>query len=268
MAVLNKQVWKLFAVSVALIMLLCATASAQSKPRIALSVTAKTMLTEKERNVLLKKFLVPFTKSGRYAVIDNSEGFAREAAEEMERSGGSSSIGEMARIGRKYRAKYICMVELDDAFERWNISARMVDVDAEEIYLAQGELDIPLENLQATDFTRAAREIFNQIHDSEDRRQSQIRESEDRRQRATYMAQIVAADQKKKTMKNIVAVSLDVAGAGVLAYGIYQDYNISSRIAEGGAVKSDISDMTRTRNICYIVGGTLLLSGISIHIFF
>jgi hypothetical protein len=64
----------------------------------------------------------------------------------------------------------------------------------------------------------------------------------------------------------LAAVGLDIIGAGIIAYGLYENGNVVSSVDEGrytGAAKS-----ARNRNIAYGVGTAALLSGISIHIFF
>ena len=69
----------------------------------------------------------------------------------------------------------------------------------------------------------------------------------------------------------LAAVSLDIIGAGLLAYGIYQDNNIKTYEKDGyenRAAYDDAKVSEVMRNIGYALGGALLLSGISVHIFF
>jgi uncharacterized protein (TIGR02145 family)/uncharacterized repeat protein (TIGR02543 family) len=162
MAVLNQQIRKLFAV---LVMFLCAAAFAQEDklPKIALYISNST-LKSSERSLLTRKFLAPFTASGLYNMIDRSDVFTQQATlERIKQRDGSVRDDEIRKIGYEYGAEYICVVELDYAFGRWNIGARMVNVVGGGVYLAQGETDI-VGNLNTADLSGAAKTVFDQIH--------------------------------------------------------------------------------------------------------
>jgi len=63
-----------------------------------------------------------------------------------------------------------------------------------------------------------------------------------------------------------LGLTLDVVGAGMLAYGVIENDNAKNNLDSYNYTKAQSSmDM---RNIAYIVGGAALLSGITIHIFF
>jgi len=140
------------------------TAFAQTeKPTIALYIANDKLNTE-EKNFLTSKFLRPFTASGLYSVVDRSNIFTQKAAvERIKQRDGSVNENEIYKIGYEAGAKYVCIVELNGVFGRWNIAARMVDVVTAKIYLSQGETDIK-GNLEDADFSGAAKTIFNQIH--------------------------------------------------------------------------------------------------------
>ncbi len=140
------------------------TALAQTeKPKIALYIANETLKPD-EKNFLTIKLLKPFTASGLYSVIDRSDIFTKKAAtERIKQRDGSVNEKEIYKIGYEAGAKYICMVELTNAFGRWNIGARMVDVESAEVYLSQGETDIK-GKLEDADFSGAAKTIFDQIH--------------------------------------------------------------------------------------------------------
>lgn len=133
------------------------------KPKIALYIANET-LKPTEKNALTRKFLSPFTASGMYTVIDRSDIFSDKAAlERIKQRDGSVNEEEIYKIGYEAGAKYVCMVEFDELFGKWNIGARMVDVVTAEIYLAQGETDIK-GKLEDADISLAAKTIFDQIH--------------------------------------------------------------------------------------------------------
>jgi len=86
------------------------------------------------------------------------------------------------------------------------------------------------------------------------------------------------ADQqlRKKIIFRYTAIGLDVLGAGMFAYGIYENSNVTKytkQYTKGGKEKyyKDIpaaeSSVTK-RNVAYILGSAFLAAGITIHIFF
>jgi len=158
--------WGRVAAVVAALMLFWAvvpTGAQGEKPKIALYI-ANDKLNADQKSVLTAKLLKPFTASGMYSVVDRSDIFTKKAAlERIKQRDGSVNDKEIYKIGNEAGAKYVCMVDLRKAFGPWNISARLVDVETAEIYLAQGETDIAGE-LDKADISGAAKGIFEQIH--------------------------------------------------------------------------------------------------------
>ena len=141
---------------------ICVAAFAQEKPKVALYI-ANDDLKPDEKSVLTSKFLASFTASGMYSVIDRSDVFTQKAVKErIKQTDGSVNEEDIYKIGMEAGAKYVCMVDLVKAFGRYNISARMVDVETAEIYLAQGEADI--NELDGAELSQAAKTIFRKIH--------------------------------------------------------------------------------------------------------
>jgi uncharacterized repeat protein (TIGR02543 family) len=68
------------------------------------------------------------------------------------------------------------------------------------------------------------------------------------------------------------AVGLDVAGAGMFAYGLYQERKVKYYVNDGKykdrAEYNNAKNAETNRNIGYVVGSVFLLTGISVHIFF
>ncbi len=83
-------------------------------------------------------------------------------------------------------------------------------------------------------------------------------------------AEGVKKEMKRKKAKKTVAlaagISLDVLGAGALAYGLYENYNASGFIKDKKYAAAEES--VEKRNLAYIAGCVLILGGISVHIFF
>jgi uncharacterized repeat protein (TIGR02543 family) len=69
-----------------------------------------------------------------------------------------------------------------------------------------------------------------------------------------------------KKRHTLAAVSLDVVGAGVLVYGYTRDMSVKDFIDKSRYTDAETS--VSQRNTAYTLGALILLSGISVHIFF
>jgi len=82
----------------------------------------------------------------------------------------------------------------------------------------------------------------------------------------------MSASTKSTKASLRIAIGLDVVGVGALAYGLYENYNVKKVIDNGQykdpAEYENVKKAARNRNVGYMVGGALLLTGISVHIFF
>ena len=85
-----------------------------------------------------------------------------------------------------------------------------------------------------------------------------------RRRVETAPAAAAEAEVKKpgKT-KFWVGVGLEVIGAGIITYGIMENENVTGHASRSKAVQSE-----KNRNIAYVAGTAILLSGVTLHIFF
>jgi len=81
-----------------------------------------------------------------------------------------------------------------------------------------------------------------------------------------------------KTSHNVVAIALDIAGAVLVSAGIVANANMENaldRYGRRGQSQShyrdawaDAESSRGARNVCYVVGGLVLASGIGVHIWF
>ncbi|GBU23101.1 hypothetical protein R80B4_03017 [Fibrobacteres bacterium R8-0-B4] len=136
-----------------------AVASGQDgRLRLALCV-ANDNLSAEELRYVANKFAEPFAASGLYRV--RSDIFLLPAARErIKQEGGGANLAEILAIGRSAGAAYVCVVELVQAFGKYNFSAQMFDAAASEAYLAAGQADIA--DMGGID--GAAREVFGKMH--------------------------------------------------------------------------------------------------------
>ena len=70
----------------------------------------------------------------------------------------------------------------------------------------------------------------------------------------------------ERRYKLAAAVGLDAVGAGILLYGLNRESNVKDNI--DAMMWGDAENSAKQRNIAYTVGSIILLSGISVHIFF
>ncbi|MCL2183022.1 MAG: hypothetical protein FWB85_06095 [Chitinispirillia bacterium] len=169
---------------------LCAIPSlAQSisadKPKIALYIVNDD-LTDGQKRVLTAKILKPFTENGAFGVIDRSNIFTEKVTQErLKQHDGSVNDREIYRVGYESGAKYILMFDLVKFGSKYNVSARLVDVETAEIFGAQGETDVK----DLKDISDAAEEVFRQITSgSESRILTQAQKIQARRAASRWLA--------------------------------------------------------------------------------
>jgi len=69
-----------------------------------------------------------------------------------------------------------------------------------------------------------------------------------------------------KKRHTLAAAGLDVLGAGLLLYGYGRDFNVRNN--NGVHLWTAAENSAKQRDVAYTVGAVILLSGISVHIFF
>jgi len=137
----------------------------------------------------------------------------------------------------------LCISDINAVGKRYYLDTRLVDVVTAEI-MRSVTATSTLKN--ANEMARIAREIALELLEAD----------KTRAQRA-----------KRKKIFRYTAIGLDVLGAGALAYGYYENNNVVNFVSE--EAKEPEADRAATRrNVGYIVGGSLIVSGVTIHIFF
>jgi uncharacterized repeat protein (TIGR02543 family) len=76
----------------------------------------------------------------------------------------------------------------------------------------------------------------------------------------------LAQEPPAKNRHTLIAVGLDAVGAGALLYGYTRDLSVNDLV--GKDQYADAESSASQRNAAYTVGALILLSGISVHIFF
>jgi len=255
------------------IMLFCTAVFAQELPRIAVYVTGDVL--ENENRALGTRMLASLINSGRYRGVERSNTFLAEIEkEQVTQRSGSVDDNQISALGKRFGVRYICIADIIPAFGSFQISARIIDVETAEVVFI-GEAFSSLKS--ANDLTQVSDEIVKTMFGgaSLSKSQPQPEPSATPRTRNDAMADgrkgvepKPEAGQPQSSIKPSfwLGLSLDVIGAGALVYGIIENGNAKSKIDD-----YDYSRARRSagaRNVAYTTGTVVLLSGISIHLFF
>ena len=182
--------------------------------------------------------------SESYLAVDRTEIILEQLAKEhtYQRSGAVDD-DQIKALGQQLGVQYLCISDINPVGKRYYLDTRLVDVVSAEIMRSVTETSALKD---AEDMSRIARSIALELIEPE----------------ATRKARLL-----RKKIFRYTAIGLDILGAGILAYGYYEETNVAKYVDEHAKEPEAESAATR-RNIAYIVGGALLASGITIHIFF
>jgi len=182
--------------------------------------------------------------SDSYLAVDRTEIILEQLAKEhtYQRSGAVDD-DQIKALGQQLGVQYLCISDINPVGKRYYLDTRLVDVVSAEIMRSVTETSALKD---AEDMSRIARSIALELIEPE----------------ATRKARLL-----RKKIFRYTAIGLDILGAGMLAYGYYEETNVAKYVDEYAKEPEAESAATR-RNIAYIVGGALLASGITIHIFF
>ena len=138
-----------------LVMLICAVATAQDLPRIAVYVTGDASGNEKE--ALGTIMLASLVNSGRYLGIERSESFLAKLDEEHVRQrSGAIDDNQISELGRQFGVRYICIAAITPALGAFNVSARIIDVETAAVAFI-GEANSTLKTID--ELTRVSDEV-------------------------------------------------------------------------------------------------------------
>jgi len=239
------------------------TAVAQDLPGIAVYVTGD--IPDNKRRALSTRMLSAFIDNGQHSGIERSNPFFTELEKEQEKLGSAElSDRRISALGKQFGARYVCVADIIPAIEGYRVSARIVDVETVQV-VHNGESSSSLNTMN--DLDQVSREIVNIMFREQIAPIPQPTALEPRS--AENISQTIA--EPKSTGSSIkpmfwLGLGLDVAGAGIIAYGLYENGKAKNFIDDENYPKSEKAE--KRRNAAYIIGGVVLLSGISVHIFF
>jgi hypothetical protein len=189
--------------------------------------------------------------SDKYSAIDRTDAILRQLETEMSfQRSGAVSDEQVKALGRQFGVRYLCIADISAVRgNSYYLDARLVDVETAEIQRTATE-GSGLKNV--SEMIRVARKIAYELVYTDEIR-ARLRDEEAKRGRV-------------KKIVFCAALGADAIGAGALAYGLYEDYNVGKHSDNGKFAAAENS--VKSRNAALIAGGALLLSGISSHIFF
>ena len=106
-------------------------------PNIAVYVTGGA--SDDEKSALGTRILASLVNSGRYKGIERSNTFLAEIDKEMEKQmSGAIDDNQISKVGKQFGVKFICIVDITPAYESFQVSARIVNVEtAEVVYIGE-----------------------------------------------------------------------------------------------------------------------------------
>jgi len=191
------------------------------------------------------------SQSEKYSAVDRTDAIQQQLGREMTfQMSGAVSDDQIKRLGQQFGVQYLCIANISNVRsavmamggQSYYLDVRLVDVVTAEI-IRTATTTSSLRN--AVEMRRIAQEIANELIDFK-----RVREER---------------EQKKRTFF-YTAIGLDVLGAGLLAYGIYENMNVGNLVGDKKFTDADRA-VTR-RNAAYIAGSVILAGGITIHILF
>ena len=196
-------------------------------------------------NILGGELARTISTSEKYTGVDRTEAIQQQLSREhtFQRSGAVDD-DQIKSLGQQLGVQYLCISDINPVRGRqsYYLDVRLIDVVTAEI-IRTTTANSNLRN--ADEMKRIARSIAYDLIETEK-----------------------AAEQRKRRKKAFfyTAISADVLGTGMLAYGLIENSNMKMYV--DGANFSDAERAQTKRNAAYIIGSVLLVSGVSIHILF
>ncbi len=194
------------------------------------------------------------SESDRYTAVDRTEAILEQLDKEhVYQRSGAVDDDQIKAIGHQLGVGFLCISNINAVGRKYYLDTRLVDVVTAEIARSVTATS----NLKdANEMTRVGRNIALELLEAEK-----------------------TAKQRKlrKKIFRYTAIGLDILGAGALAYGYMENSNVVKHKEsvgvdeEGRNIMADGQEAKRAatrRNVGYIIGGTLVAAGVTIHIAF
>jgi len=187
------------------------------------------------------------SRSDRFSAVDRTSAIQDQLGKEHQfQRSGAVSDEQIKALGQQFGVHYLCIVQISALQGGYfYLDVRLVDVvTAEIVSTITANSDLK----SSAEMIRMARHTARELVDAEG------------------LSHEMRREKTKKRAIFWTGVGLDVLGAGLLAYGLYENSVANDQINKDRF--SEAERPIRNRNLGYIAGGVLLLGGISINIFF
>ena len=183
------------------------------------------------------------SESDRYLAVDRTDAILEQLAREhtYQRSGAVDD-DQIKALGQQLGVQYLCISDINAVGKRYYLDTRLVDVVTAEIIRS---VTATSSLKDANEMARTARNIALELIEADKTREQRLR---------------------RKKIFRYTAIGLDVLGLGAIAYGVLENSNAEKFIDSGDFPDADRA-VTR-RDAAYIVGGSILAAGVTIHILF
>jgi len=115
-----------------MILAICAIATAQDLPRIAVYVTGE--VPNNQKKALGTMMLAALVNSKRYKAIERTEYFLAEIEkEQIKQRSGAIDDGQISQLGRQFGVKFVCIADITPVFGMSQVSARIINVETAEV---------------------------------------------------------------------------------------------------------------------------------------
>jgi len=238
------------------------------RPAIAVYVAGDS-IPKTTKDALSTFLLDALVNSGDYRAIERSESVLAEIdREHAKQRDGSVDDAQISLIGKQAGVRFVCVATITPTLGSYQVSARVIDVETAAV-AASGVSASPLESL--TDLKQVSAAVVYKMLGVRMKTEEnfELLTANEKTALEHSIQQTVQETMRAKQpwRKSFwVALSADVAGAGVLGIGLYKEMNVRDLIGKGRYSESKRAETAR--DVCYVAGTVILLSGISIHIFF
>jgi hypothetical protein len=184
------------------------------------------------------------SESGKYIAVDRTEDILTQIAKEhLYQRDGAVDDDQIKALGQQLGAQYLCISNINPAGDRsYYLDIRLVDVVTAEI-IRTATANSSLKD--AAEKTRVARGLAFELIETE---------------------KAVAQRKRKKRISLTTAIGLDALGAATFLYGVFENGNVVTH--SENRIYTDAEKSATRRDAAYIVGAVLMVSGVSVHVFF
>jgi hypothetical protein len=244
-------------------------AAPYAKPAIAVYVTGGDSIPKTTKDALSTFLLDALVNSGNYRTIERSETFLAEIdREHVKQRDGSVDDAQISQIGKQAGVRFVCVAGITPTLGTYQVSARVIDVETAAVS-ASGVSGGPLESLADLKTVSAAvvyKMLGVRMKTEENLELLTANENTVLEQSIQETVQQTMRTKQPYRKSFWLALSCDIAGAGILGIGLYEEVSVGSNIDRKQYSAAKSAETVRT--VCYVLGTLVLASGISIHILF